>query len=167
MVVCVCVSHASKIVLKILTHRLESKAEMFLEKDQYGFRKGRERRDAIAALRVMYERRLEHHKKVYGCYVDFKKAFDCVNWYKLMTILQSMGVDWRDRKLIWNLYNGQKAYVQIGEEQSGACSIGRGVRQGCLSPLLFIIYDEAMVKEAISNSEHGVHVGGQAVNMIR
>jgi len=58
--------------------------------------------------------------------------------------------------------------VRIGEEQSGACSIGRGVRQGCsLSPLLFIIYDEAMVKEATSNSEHGVHVGGQPVNMIR
>ena len=56
----------------------------------------------------------------------------------------------------------------IGEEQSGACSIGREVRQECsLSPLLFIIYDEAMVKEATSNSEHGVHVGGQAVNMIR
>jgi len=68
------VSHASKIVLKILTRRLESKAEMFLEKDQYGFRKGRGTRDAIAALRVMYERSLEHHKKVYVCYVDFEKA---------------------------------------------------------------------------------------------
>jgi len=79
-----------------------------------------------------------------------------------------MGVDWRDRKLIWNLYNGQKAHVRIGEEQSGVCSVGRGVRQGCsLSPLLFIIYDEAMVKEATSNSERGVHVGGQAMNMIR
>jgi len=61
------------------------------------------------------------------------------------------------------LYNGQKAYVRIGEEQSDACSVGRVVRQGCsLSPLLFIIYDEAT-----SNSEHGVHVGGEAVNMIR
>jgi len=135
-------------VLKILTRRLESKAKMFLEKDQYGFIKGRGTKDAIAALRVMYERSLEHHKKVYVCYVVFEKAFDRVNWYKLMTILQSMGVDWRDRKLIWNLYNARKTYVRIGEEQSGACSIGREVRQGCLlSPLLFIIYDEAMVKE--------------------
>jgi len=134
------VSYASKIVLKIFTRRLESKAEMFLEKDQCGFRKGRGTRDAIAALRVMYERSLEHHKKVYVCHVDFEKAFDRVNWYKLMSILQSMGVDWRDRKLIWHLYNGQKAYVQIGEKQSGACSIGRGVRQGCsLSPLLFTL----------------------------
>jgi len=64
-----------------------------------------------------------------------------------MMILQSTGVDWRDRKLIWNLYNGQKAYVRIGEKQSGASSIGTRVRQGCSpSPLLFIIYDEAMVK---------------------
>ena len=52
---------------------------MFLEKDQYGFRKGRGTRDAIAALQVMYERSLEHHKKVYVCYIDFEKAFDRVN----------------------------------------------------------------------------------------
>jgi len=60
--------------------------------------------------------------------LTLKKAFDRVNWCKLMTMLQSMGVDWRDRKLLWNLHNGHKAYVRIGEEQSGACSIGRGVR---------------------------------------
>jgi len=58
--------------------------------------------------------------------------------------------------------------VKIDEEQSGACSVGRQVRQECsLSPLLFIIYDEVMVNEANSNLECGVHVGGQAVNMIR
>jgi len=98
---------------------------MFPEKDYYRFRKGRGTRDAIGALRVMYERSLEYHKNVYVCCVDFEKAFDSVNWYKLMTILQSIEVDWRDTKLIWNLYNGQKVYVGIGEEQSGACSIGR------------------------------------------
>jgi len=117
------VSHASKIVLKILTCRLESKAEIFLEKDQYVFRKGRGTRDAIAALRVMYERSLDHQNKIYVCYVDFEKAFGHVIWYKLMSLLQSMGVDLMDRKLIWNLYNGHKAYVRIGEEQSGACSV--------------------------------------------
>jgi len=105
------VLHASKIVLKILTRRLESKAELFLERDQYGFQKGRETRDAIAALRVMCERSLQHNEKVHICYVDFEKAFDRVDWVKLMTILQSLGVDWKDRKLIWSLYNGQKAYV--------------------------------------------------------
>jgi len=79
-----------------------------------------------------------------------------------MTILQSRGVDWKDRRLIWKLYNGQKAYVQIGEEQSDACVIGRGVRQGCLlSPLLYLIYDEAVVKEATYNSGLGVPGGEQ------
>ena len=65
-----------------------------------------------------------------------------------MRILQSLEVDWKDRRLIWKLYNVQKAYVQIGEEQSDACVIVRGVRQGCsLSLFLYVIYDKAMVKE--------------------
>jgi len=83
------VSHASKIVLKILTRRLESTAESYLGKDQFGFRKGRGTRDAIAALRVLYERNLEHDNKVYGCCVDYEKAFDRVDWTKLMMILVS------------------------------------------------------------------------------
>jgi len=107
------VLNASKIVLKILTRRLESTAESYLGKDQFGFTKGRGIRDAIAALRVLYERNLEYNNKVYVCYVDYEKSFDRVDWTKLMTILQNIGVDWRDRKLIWNLYNKQVAYVRI------------------------------------------------------
>jgi len=42
--------------------------------------------------------------KVYVCYVDYEKAFDRVIWDKLMTVLKSIGVDWRDHRLIWNLY---------------------------------------------------------------
>jgi len=56
-------------------------------------------------------------------------------------ILADIGVDWRDRNLIKELYVNQKAFVMVGETMSEACSIGRGVRQGCsLSPLLFIIH---------------------------
>ena len=102
---------------------------------------------------------MEYNKKVCICYVECKKSFNHVDWVKLETILQSLGVDWKDRKLIWNLYIGQKAYVRISEEQSDACVIGRGVRQGCsLSPLLYLIYDEAMVKEATYNLRLGVPV---------
>jgi len=58
-----------------------------------------------------------------------------------MEILCNIGVDYRDRKLIWNLYKGQSACVRVADGYSAACEIGRGVRQGCsLSPLLFIIY---------------------------
>jgi len=116
-------------------------------KDQYGMVS-----DAIAALRVLYERSSEHNNKVFICYVDYKKAFDHVNWIKLMDILQKIGVDWRDRRLIWNLYNGQAAYVRIGDGHSSASGIGRGVRQGySLSPLLYLIYDEAMIKAAFDD----------------
>jgi len=116
----------------------------------------------------MCERSLQHNEKVHTCYVDFEKAFDHINCVKLMTILQSLEIDRKDRKFTWNLYNGQKAYVRISEEQSDACVIGRGVRRGCsLSPLLYLIYDEAMVKEATYNLRLGVPVGGRVVNMIR
>jgi len=94
-------------------------------------------------MRVLYEGSLEYNKKVqYVCFVDYEKAFDRVDWTKLLEILCNIGVDYRDRKLIWNLYKGQSAYVRVADSYSAACEIGRGVRQGrSLSPLLFIIYD--------------------------
>jgi len=55
-------------------------------------------------VRVLQERSLEHNNKVYVCFVDYEKALDRVNWQKqVMEILQNIGIDWRDRKLIWNL----------------------------------------------------------------
>ena len=162
------VSHASKILLKILTRRLEAKAEAFLGDDQYGFRRGCGTREGIAAMRTLYERSLEYDNKVYVCFVDYEKAFDRVNWVKLMAVLQSIGIDWRDRKLIKNLYWKQTAYVRIGDMLSERCEIGRGVRQGCsLSPLLYNIYDEAMMREALEEVDHGVKVGGQLIKTIR
>ena len=122
--------------------RLESKVDLFLGRDRYGFRKGLGTRDAIAAMRVLYKRSLEYNKKVYVCFVDYENAFERVDWTKLMEILCNIGVDYMDRKLIWNLYKGQSAYVRVVDSYSAACEIGRGVRQGCsLSPLLFIIYN--------------------------
>ena len=85
-----------------------------------------------------------------------------------MTILQNIGVNWRDRKLIWNLYNKQVAYVRIVDGLSTACTIGRGVRQECsLSPLLYLIYDKAMIREVTDNMETGISVGGRIINTIR
>jgi len=86
--------------------------DLFLGRDQYAFRKGLGTRDAIAAMRVLYERSLEYNKKVYVCFVDYEKAFDRVDWTKLTEILCNIGVDYRDGKLIWNLYKGQSAYVR-------------------------------------------------------
>ena len=162
------ISHTSKIVLKILTKRIEAKAKCFIGQDQFGFRKGCGTRDAIGVMRVLCERSLEHGNEMYICFVDFEKAFDRVNWTKMMEILKEIEVDWRDRRLIVDLYMRQKAVVRLMDGDSEPGTIGRGVRQGCpLSPLLFSIYAEAMMKEAMTELDEGIRVGGELIKSVR
>src|SRR6476469_7785669 len=105
------ISHASKILLKILTNRIEAKAGDFIGRNQFGFRKGFGTRDAIGVIRMICERSLEFGNNVYICFVDFVKGFDRVNWETMMKTLQSIGVDWRDQIMISELYMNQEAVV--------------------------------------------------------
>src|SRR6478609_3721787 len=73
------ISHASKILLKILTNRIEAKARNFTRRHQFRYRKGCGTRDAIGVIRMTCERNLEFGNNVYICFVDFEKAFDRVN----------------------------------------------------------------------------------------
>jgi len=158
------ISHASKILLKILTKRLEAKAEMFIGKTQFGFRRGCGTREAIGVMRTLCERSLEHDNDVYICLVDFEKAFDRVDWVKVLPILKSIGTDWKDTRAIVNLYMHQKSVVKVMQEYSEESDIGRGVRQGCcMSPILFNIYAEAMMIEAMEGIEEGIRVGGKLI----
>ena len=162
------ISHASKILLKILNNRIQAKADMMLSKTQFGFRKGCGTREAIGVMRAICERSLEHGNEVFICFVDFEKAFDRIDWVKMLDILKRIGVDWRDRRLIMNLYMNQKAVVRIQQEFSEEGEIGRGVRQGCcLSPLLFNIYAEAMMMEAMEDIDEGIKVGGKLIKDVR
>ena len=102
------ITHASKIVLKTLTKRLESKIEPLISQTQFGFRKGCGTREATGVLRTLCERSLEHDKDVFICFVDFEKEFDCVDWVKMIQSLKNAGGDWRDGKLIVNLYKNRK-----------------------------------------------------------
>ena len=141
------ISHSAKILLRILNRRLYSKVSGELEEEQFGFRKGRGTRDAIGLLRTIGERYLEKGKEVFVVFVDLEKAFDRVNWVKLLEILKKIGVDWKERRLLSNLYMNQRVKVRTGDEMTEGCEIGRGVRQGCcLSPTLFNIYLEDIVK---------------------
>ena len=71
-------------------------------------------------------RPIEKYKDVYAVFVDLEKAFDRVDWKKLMGILKKIGVDWKERRLLSNLYMKERMKVRIGEEMSKGRKIGRG-----------------------------------------
>jgi len=153
------ICHASKILLKVLQKRIEAKtsAISFLTEDQFGFRKGQGTRDAIATLRKLGERSIQVGQDVYICFVGYEKAFDRVDWVKLMHVLRRLRVDYRDRRLTGNLYLDQSFKVRVdgGDFEPGI--IGRGTRQRCpLSPLLFNIYIQELMNEALADSTVGV-----------
>ena len=76
---------------------MEGTVNDYMGKTQFGFRKGCGTRDAIGVLRMLCERSLELNNEVYVFFVDFEKAFNRVNWKKMMEVLKKLGVDWRDR----------------------------------------------------------------------
>jgi len=160
--------HASKVIIGVVTQRIESKVKGYVGDDQFGFRKGMGTREGISVMRILSERSIEHNQDIYACFVDYEKAFDRVNWVKLMEILKDIGVDWRDRRLIATLYMGQTATVRLGEEETHPAIIGRGNRQGdIISPSLFLCYGEAMIRDAFRDVEDGVKVNGQLIKSVR
>ena len=86
------ISHASKVMLKILQARLQQYLNRELPDIQAGFRKGRETRDQIANIRWIIEKAREFQKNIYFCFIDYAKAFDCVDHNKLWKILKEMGI---------------------------------------------------------------------------
>ena len=96
-----------------------------------------------------------------------KKAFDRVDWKKLVGILKKIGVDFKERRLLSNLYMKQWMKVRIGGEMSEGREIGWGVRQGCpLSPTLLNIYLEYLMKNCFLNMG-GANIGGRRIKCIR
>ena len=161
------ISHASKILLQLIKRRITPIIENQLGDSQMGFRKGKGTRDAIFQLRMISERYTQMGRKVYMCFVDYQKAFDRVKHDKLLEIMESAGIPELERRLIINLYWHQQAAVRWDNELSGYVNIKRGVRQGCIvSPLLFNLYSEFMITEAIEN-EKGIRFNGNNISNLR
>jgi len=107
------IAHTAKAVAKILRRRIERKIENVLREDQSGFRRRKGTRDAIGMLRIILGRALEIDEELCVCFIGWQKAFNRTNWTKLMQILKGIGIDWRERRLISNLYMAQSVKVRL------------------------------------------------------
>ena len=115
----------SKVLLKILQDRLQQYVNCELPDVQAGFRKGRGTRDQIANIHWIIETAKEFQKNIYFCFIDYMKAFDCMDHNKLWTILQEMGIPDHLTCLLINLYAGQEATVRTGHGTTDWFQIGK------------------------------------------
>ena len=128
-------SHANKVMLKILQARLQQYVNHEIPDVQAGFRKGRVTRDQIANIHWIIEISREFQKNIYFGFIDYAKAFDCVDHNKLWKILKEKRIPDHLACLLRNMYAGQEATVGTGHGTTDWFQIGKGVCQGCvLSP---------------------------------
>ena len=137
------ISHTNKVMLKILQARLEQYVNCELPDVQAGFRKGRGTRDQIANIQWIIKKAREFQKNIYFCFIDYAKAFDCVDHKIPWKILKEMGIPDCLTCLLRKLYAGQEATVKTRHGTTDWFQITKGVRQGCIfSPCLFNLYAE-------------------------
>ena len=128
-----------------------------------------ETRDQIANICWIIEKTREFQKNIYFCFIDYAKAFDCVDHNKLWKILKEMGVPDQLTCLLRNLYAGQKATVRTGHGTTGWFQIGKGVCRGCiLSPCLFNLHAEYIMRNAgLEEAQAGIKIAGRHINNLR
>ena len=163
------ISHASKVMIKILQARLQQYMNCELPDIQAGFRKGRGTRDQIANICWIIEKAWKFRKNIYFCFIDYVKVFDCVDHNKLWKILQEMGIPDYLTFLLRNLYAGQEATVRTGHGTTDWFQIGKGVCQGCiLSPCLFNLYAEYIMRNTgLEEAQAGIKTAGRNINNLR
>ena len=120
------ISHTSKIMLKILHSRLQQYAKQELPEVQAEFRKGKGTRDQIANIHCIIEKAMEFQKNIYFCFIDYAKAFDCVDDNKLWKALKEMGIPDHVTCLLRNLY-GQEVLIRTLYGTSDWFKIEKGV----------------------------------------
>ena len=136
---------------------------------QAAIRKGRGTRDQIANICWIIEKAGEFQENTYFCFIDYAKAFDCVDHNKLWKIVKEMGIPDHLICLLKNLCAGQEATVRTGHGTTDWFQIGKGVRQGyILSPCLFNFYAEYIMRNArLEEAQAGIKIAGRNINNLR
>ena len=156
-------------MLKILQARLQLYMNHELPNVQAGFRKGRRTTDHIANIRWLIKKAKDFQKNIYFCFIDYAKAFDCVDHHKLWKTLKETGIPDHLTYFLRNLYAGQEATVRTGRRTTDWFQIGKGVHQGCiLSPCLFNLYAEyIMRKPGLEEAQAGIKIARRNINNLR
>ena len=156
------ISHASKVMLKILQARLQQYMNCELPDVQGGFRKGRGTRDQIINIPWIIEKAREFQKNIYYCFIYYAKIFDCVD-HNLWKVFKEMGIPDHLTCLLRNLYASQEATVRTRHGTMDWFQIGKGVHQGCvLSPCLFNFYAEYIMRNAgLDEEQAGIKIAGR------
>ena len=136
-------------MLKNLHARLQHFVNQELPDVQAGFRKERGSRVQIANIRWIIEKARELQKNTFFCFINYTKAFDCVDHNKLWKALKEMGIPDHLTGLLRNWYAGQKSTVRTLYGTIDWFKIEKGVAQGCLlSPCLFNLYADCIMRNA-------------------
>ena len=111
----------------------------------------------------------DFQKNIYFCFIDYAKAFDCVDHNKLWKILKVMGIPDHLTSLLRNLYAGQEARVRTGHGTTDRFQVRKGVRQGCiLSPCLFNFYAEYIMRNTgLEEAQAGILIARRNINNLR
>ena len=162
------ISHASKVMLKIVQARLQQYVNHELPDIQTGFRKGRRTRDQIANICWIIRKAREFQENIYFWFTDYAKAFDCGSqqtrkFLKRWVYTDHLTYLWR------NLYAGQEATVRTGHGTTDWFQIGKGVPQGCiLSPCLFNLYVEYIMRDAgLDEAQAGIKTARRNIYNLR
>ena len=112
------------------------------------------------------EKAREFQKNIYFCFIDYAKAFNCMDYNKLWKILKEMGIPDHLTCLLRNPYAGQEATVRTGHGTTDCFQIGKGIRQGCmLSPCLFNLYTEYIMRNAgLDEAQARIKIAGRNIN---
>ena len=152
-------------MLKILQARLQQFMNHELPDIHAGFRKGRGTRDQIANIHWIIKKAREFQKNIYFCFIDYAKAFDCVDDNKLWKILKEMAIPDHLTCLLRNLYVGQEATVRTGHGTMDWFQIGK---RCILSPCSFNLYAEYIMQNAgLDKAQAGIKISGRNINKLR
>ena len=154
-------------MLKILQPRRQQYVNRVLSDVLIGLRKFRGTRDEIANIHWLIEKAREFQKNF--CFIDYTKAFDCVDHNKLWKIFQEMGIPDHLICLLRNLYAGQETTVRMGHGTMDWFQLGKGVRQVCiLSPCLFNLAAEYIMRNpGLDEAQGGIKISGRKFNNLR